>query len=326
MDQHQLLTRVRQRLPGRHGYSFTAGALSCDAAGKVVYSYGRHFPLAVYLGPRDGQPVFLKNGEPATPTTSSHQSLAQRLLPGPTAGLRALQAAGLDLVDLTLDHLVDVVDDSWLTLTRRADGTYQRPSGERFHPPCHGRFLPSREPDPDGAQPGHWHTLGGVLLQDDGRCLLGALDERTYFVAELPEPVPTIDAAFERLKPDPVKQAEAAGRTVRRQGEWFFVDTGLTDRDLGAAHGTSAKAMFALSRVTALPYPAGGNRHVGRQVVFDGELLARGVVRHLAAWSEEPTREHRPLRLGPTWHQVHHNTEVASWTAAPGPWSRGRWD
>lgn len=64
-----------------------------------------------------------------------------------------------------------------------------------------------------------WHRSGTCLFQNaKGVCFIFGQDEGTYFGCELPEPVTTIQQAFECLTPKEVR-----GKPFQRQGEWFAV-------------------------------------------------------------------------------------------------------
>src|SRR5205807_979661 len=98
---------------------------------------------------------------------------------------------------------------------------YER--GEVFTPPKQGAFFVDRsEPEKNGSVSGVWHVVAACLIQINGRYLLSAVDEGSYFVSELSSPAKSIHEAFAWLKPREVRKAEAKGATVQRQGEWFF--------------------------------------------------------------------------------------------------------
>ena len=79
------------------------------------------------------------------------------------------------------------------------------------------------------------HFTGALLLENSGRKFLMDLDRIeiahklfNVFFVEVSSSVTSIAEAYESMKPDEVKQAEANGIEVRRQGEWFFVATDKT--------------------------------------------------------------------------------------------------
>lgn len=74
------------------------------------------------------------------------------------------------------------------------------------------------------------HFTGASLFTVDGSQFLfdvdrGELKHRIFnpFLVKLPKPVSTIAEAYESLKPQAVLDAEKAGLTVLRQGEWFLI-------------------------------------------------------------------------------------------------------
>jgi hypothetical protein len=141
------------------------------------------------------------------------------------------------------------------------------------------------------------------------------------------------------LKPREVRKAEAKGATVSRQGEWFFVGTGVgSDRELARL----LNVRRVKPTIESLPRRRDAeNCHRCFVIEHGGELWARGTVRHQRelprylngvqmspavnrnAFTYRGTREHAALKLGQQWHRVYRNTELGSWTAARTRWSRG---
>jgi hypothetical protein len=315
------------------GRTYPRGAVFADD--RVLYSYGTHFPLAVYLGDKGMVPVFLKNGDSYSVSTTAHQQEVQRSCRGPTVSFTALRAAGLDPEQVeapwgsknpAVPRLLDYREDAVVPgVERRGDAWFQH--GNPWTPPAQGMFVPP----PAGARTtrGFWHTLGATLFrrgEKRPRHFLASLDEGRYFVSELPRRPRGVDDAFLALQPKPVREALARGVTVSRQGEWFFVPTGWTDRELAATLGITQKELVRRSQRDA-PLPDAPrvrwNQHrVARILVLDPPLavpggnvtvLARGRVRHVDP-SGRATREHKLVDLGAVWHYVHRNTEAASWS------------
>jgi hypothetical protein len=159
------------------------------------------------------------------------------------------------------------------------------------------------------------HTLGDSVVRVKDRFYLSAVDETgvgygMYFLAELvTDRAPkNLAEAMDFLKPEVVREAEAHGANVLRQGEWFAIPT---------YHRTS-ELMRDVERGIAIH----GERHVlGKDghheleeaVIYKagprkGEVYARGVLRH----TED---EHVDLRLGTTrWYLIVHNVAGASYT------------
>jgi len=83
------------------------------------------------------------------------------------------------------------------------------------------------------------HTLGDSVLRVKDRFYLSAVDETglgmgMYFLAELAtDRAPaSLQDAFNALKPPAVREAEAQGASVLRQGEWFAIPTKLLTSEL----------------------------------------------------------------------------------------------
>src|SRR5216684_1353412 len=74
------------------------------------------------------------------------------------------------------------------------------------------------------------HTLGDSVLRVKDRFYLSGVDETgkgsgMYFFAELAtkQAPPTLEEAYNTLKPKTVREAEGRGLNVLRQGEWFAI-------------------------------------------------------------------------------------------------------
>ncbi|MFZ3376224.1 MAG: hypothetical protein WA183_11785 [Chthoniobacterales bacterium] len=383
MNTHEIVSRFAGRIPnprksgavewrgarsylssssGFGGDGFVGARIYCES--NTLYSYGPHFALVHYLGERDSKSFFLKNGDRASQTTSRQQAEVQELCAGPTVSFSAFAAAGIDLSPLRAENVLDFAEDTRVYITREKEtgtfyrlgkwnselGEYER--GEVFAPPTQGAFFPDRsQPEKNGFVSGVWHVVAACLIHLDGRYLLSAIDEGSYFVSELSLPAKSIREAFALLKPREVRKAEAKGATVLRQGEWFFIATEIkTDRDLARMLNLPRLGQV---KIDSLPRPkdstgdALGNCHRCFVVEHGGELWARGTVRHQHeerryvsgtqtlsdgrvfpaairdGFTYRATREHAALNLGKEWHRVYRNTELGSWTAARTRWTRG---
>jgi hypothetical protein len=160
------------------------------------------------------------------------------------------------------------------------------------------------------------HSLGDCVVRVRDRYYLSAVDETgagwrgMYFLAELltDRPPATLAQAFNFLKPKAVRDAEARGVQVRRQGEWFAIPTKLLTselmRDAGRGLGVHRQEHI-LGR--------DGHHKVEEAVIYrvgprKGEVYARGVLSHTG-------NEHKDLDLGTIrWHQLVHNIQGASYT------------
>ena len=163
------------------------------------------------------------------------------------------------------------------------------------------------------------HTLGDSVVRVRDRYYLSAVDETgrgsgMYFLAELlTDRAPTsLDDALNFLKPKVVREAEARGSNVRRQGEWFAIPTKfltselMRDVERGVAqyherHVLGRDGHHELEE--AIIYRAGPRK---------GEVYARGVLKHTNG-------EHVDLDLGTIrWHLVVHNIQGSAYTLSGG--------
>lgn len=93
------------------------------------------------------------------------------------------------------------------------------------------------------------HFTGALLIENNSQQFLFDLDQREVehgifnpFLAKLPTKCKTIDEAYKSLKPKEVIEAQAAGLEVKRQGEFFFINTNKklsvkTTKEKLGAHG-----------------------------------------------------------------------------------------
>lgn len=159
------------------------------------------------------------------------------------------------------------------------------------------------------------HTLGDTVVRVRDRYYLSAVDPTgvgrgMYFLAELhtERPPQSLADAFNSLKPDAVRRAEAENRDVKRQGEWFAIPTKRLTSEL--MHDVErGVAVYRQRHVLGRD----GHHEIEEAVIYragaqKGEVYARGVFRHTKG-------EHYDLDLGTIrWHLVVHNNQGASYT------------
>ena len=325
-------------------YGYSGRQLYCE--GEVLYSYGPHFPLAAVVGiekagTKNERCLFVKNGDKHSSTTTSHQSMVQSACEGPTVSLSALAAAGIEFKELVLKPTktnritqperkkgVPVIlfwrPDKREYVWRHEDGHYTTAHDyppKKFKPPKQGMFVASSRQKEDGKTYGYWHVLGAVVIEYENNYYLCGLDDGTYFVAQLRGKPRNCDHAYEMLKPREVREAEAEGKRVFRQGEWFFVPTGMKDQDLRELLLWTQKKLEEQSNIEALPVqrtgPSGSNLHVCKQLKLQGgkRIYVKGKVFHRFPFNGNPlTNQHPTVNLGDEWHIAYHNTEVQSWS------------
>lgn len=131
------------------------------------------------------------------------------------------------------------------------------------------------------------------------------------FMVRLPRPARTVAEAYDSLKPDAVRAAEASGVSVLRQGEFFFIPRPDVEgkpetRRTGAAEDTNAPEDTELKPFTLRAGPNRPNT-VPEGFTRDGVTYVRGTVEHTG-------REHAGLKLGTVWHIPVANTASESFT------------
>lgn len=114
--------------------------------------------------------------------------------------------------------------------------------------------------------------------------------------------------AFNALKPELVREAEARGATVHRQGEWFAVPVRFRTSEL---MGDVDRGVAVYRRHHVLGRD--GHHQLDESVLYrsgprKGEVFARGMLTHVNG-------EHRDLDLGTIrWHQVVRSIQRAAYT------------
>jgi len=164
------------------------------------------------------------------------------------------------------------------------------------------------------------HFAGARLFSVSGRIFLLDIDrvEITHgivnpFLVEMQDKfVKTISEAYESLKPDAVKRAEAAKIPVLRQGEWFFIPV---ENELEVARIkrqreqilADAKRLGQRGTPLAGILQAGQNRpnRVTEAIVLKDDHFVTGTVSHTG-------REHADIKLK-KWYRAVPNTSQTSW-------------
>ncbi len=221
--------------------------------GDVLYSYGHHFPLMVRT------PFgFVLNADKYSTTTSAHQSAcfkhATMQIP-----FSVLRAAGIGWKDV---EIVDSEKARWDWTGKWNDGksTISNAMYEAASQAYKDSCVREEERRPEAA-----------LLKVGDKHYLSSMDGRNYFMCLLPDPVTTVEEAFESLKP-----LEVIGKTFKRQGEWFFVET-------SPFHGETAKKMYSkMPRNFVLPKrnPASTSHIATRGFSINKDVWVSGHIRH----------------------------------------------
>lgn len=155
------------------------------------------------------------------------------------------------------------------------------------------------------------HFTGASLFTVGGKTFLFDIDRREIkhkifnpFLVELTKNAQTISEAYNGLKPKEVKDAEAKGLEVKRQGEWFFIPVKGKFSPVAARPNRFDKKEFE-----PLTLRAGNNRPNNASkyaTLEDGTHVVSGYVEHSG-------REHAKLILD-GWFRAVPNTSVQSFT------------
>lgn len=273
--------------------------------GDVLYSYGHHFPLLVRMKHwRNGKP-YLMNADRYSVTTSQHQSKASSIAGAliPFSALEeALASEKLQRPDIpSLRNEIELLDKSrerqdetgYYRYWHSETGKNERISAKRYleldkdeRIKCHK--IMERRPE-------------AVLLRFRDRYYLSSMDGWNYFISELPEPVETVEQAFESLIP-----FEARDKGYKRQGEWFFVKASKVNEavDLKGVKPFKWRVLDSKIQQTGHHKVRDYHLHFG----FPGPLV-RGTVRHTDG-------DHGVLKLGEEWYVAIESRHKGSWGAS----------
>ena len=309
-----------KRLKGRShwaiAHKFARGATSGKGSrafieGNKIYSFGHHFVLATRKEEGDwGCGLrFIVNGDRYSSSTSGHTNLViHACKPNVQVPYSALHAAGLTesnfgrhVVPNSDLRVVAHEDDRWYEVCRTCGKDIN--STGALHLDDESNICPS----PDGKEPWRYeHVLGGVVVELGGKYYLSAIDHnepcrlRSYFLCELPHSVSSIGEAYDALKPQRVRAAEAEGIEVRRQGDVFLIR--VTEKDW------SLKLHYGRDTLTKDHRLGGGTHVASRALNAHGRVFVSGKLTH-------ERRQHRTVFFKGVWYEAVKNTALASWNA-----------
>ncbi len=239
--------------------------------GDVLYSYGTHFPLLVRM-----PWGLLQNADKYSVSTAKHQRLASRvadiLIP-----FSALSNAGIYKGQYYIEELIETfkfIDKSKDVYEKRS---YVNKDGETIE-------YDERRPS-------------ACVFKANGKYYISSMDNSNYFISQLPRKAKSVQDAFNMLLPK-----ECKGKRYERQGEFFFIPSSLTTKDIPFI---VKQARLKNKREGQAPH------HYVTEAGFtlNGKVYARGTVRHSQG-------DHTMLKLGNVWHEVIESNHTASFGAA----------
>ncbi len=237
--------------------------------GNTVYSYGKHFPLLVRM-----PWGLLQNADKYSVSTAKHQRLASRvadvLIP-----FSALRNAGI-----YNDYIKELIET--FKLIQTLPGAYEL----RSYVNAQGETVKYEERRPSAC-----------VFTANKKYYISSMDNQNYFISELPRKAKSVQDAFNMLLPK-----ECKGKRYERQGEFFFIPSSLTTKDIPFI---VKQARLKNKREGQAPH------HYVTEAGFtlNGKVYARGTVRH-------SQRDHTMLKFGNVWHEVIESNHTASFGAA----------
>jgi hypothetical protein len=260
----------------------------------ILYSYGSHFPLAVARKGTEnlftGEKWFLLNGDKYSSSTNKHQSITMSVFKDyPRVSFSALRAAGINY------NICDAVHWTGDDYVRLYPGDEGFDSWGRQSVPFGGTYYEGKDKDDNIVIKGY-HRIGGVILKQDGKYYLCAMDENSYFISLLPNPAYIVQEGYDILCPEKVIAARYIPVEVKRQGEWFFVPSFPVKKNEWTGHH------IALPRDN----PQSNPHTVTRYWEQDGKIFVSGTCRH---------SQHKMTKLPGVWEAMR-NTAVGNWSAS----------
>ena len=318
---------------GKRGHLFIEG--------DRIYSYGRHFTLAV-RGDWGAGISYLINGDKYGSTTAQHtSSCISALTPNVQIPFSALEAAGVP-VDLRHGQapgdepmrairLLDVREDARHTVCRvcRRDvsfigGGLPIDEADRWPPALCFRHAhdasPLCPPPPD--VPAKWdpvaeeHTLGATLLTHRGRRQSAAGSDTRTLLSSMDENEPwRLRAYFMCEVPDSPQTIDQAYRALTPIPVRQAQEAGLHVRRQGdifgiPLEGVQTRRVIGVS--TRMAPAVDTTPESTHRVTERRDVLGRGVLYHKPPFRQP---QHARVALGRTWHRLIKNTALASWNA-----------
>lgn len=329
-----------------HGSVGREGHTNIFYEGRILYSFGHHFPLAVRHVNADSEEnegfgckvKYLINGDRVSKTTTGHQDqVIGGCRPNVQVPFSALMQAwnyaqgdrysytvktmnqlAVEL-ELRLEEsqfkIVNYCRDEWTTRYKISDSPEEWSSWMSAQDAnTYFQNLTNKT-----AESQNRHRLGAVLFTIRSISFLSSfdnLDKGNYFLCQVPRNPSTVDEAYEYLKPDAVKTAEQVGLPILRQGDWFFT------RPYGEAQAIVLGQISKLRKTEVRGLRLGGNggTHVvtrARQLtgIEPPTFAVAGCVTHRPQDGRRP--EHKRLKLGTEggWWIPFKNTSEAGWSA-----------
>lgn len=199
MNHNEVIKRFAERQVNKRTKTICWSGNSVYCNDKVLYSYGSHFPLAVYLGEGAIQHVFLKNTDKYSVSTSRHQGLTNQYCKGPEISRNLLENEGICFCDLTLKNVVCWEQHkSFFVKFNRKTGLYNlEDSSDFWLIPELGNFRPFKKRDKNEIVSGMWIIPSAMVLQIKKGQYFCSSDNKGQFIYKLSKKVDTIKAAFD---------------------------------------------------------------------------------------------------------------------------------
>jgi hypothetical protein len=218
----------------------TSRSSTVFADNDTLYSFGYHFPLLLRMNHWNG---FLLNADRYSFTTSRHQRKCFRhaTVQIPFSALR--NALGIpigissDLKDLELiakeKERYDLID--YFIFINGKDKHISISEYNKLDSEEQMKYHSYQERRPEAC-----------VLKFGDKYFLSSMDENQYFISLLSEPAFTVKEAFSILKPREILYNDITD--YKRQGEWFFVDLKVDEKEARKTYNKILERGFILPR------------------------------------------------------------------------------
>jgi hypothetical protein len=292
----------------------------------ILYSYGQHFPLALWINNVDD--TILVNGDKYSITTNKHQATLLRVIEEfsvshVVVSREALMGALNQVTKYPVSFTAFAKPETMINIIDIAEGyadykmTRSKLAAKNIAKEFRKKFTAIdmyKRGDGRWVVYGHIAPMSLISYTQEGRVyyvLSGFDDNKIFFSSVLCRPCKDVQDALDSLKPPEVLQAIEEGTEVVRQGEWFFVKV--------AEPGQAYKMLGIADRqfkVRPLPSTTDhSNQHVCRIFVepTTHTTYCTGTVFHRTPDGIR-TGEHKRLKLD-GYYIPYHNTALVSSTS-----------
>jgi hypothetical protein len=274
-----------------------------------LYSWGKHHPLAIYLGRRNKKPFAIKNSDRPSKSTSRHTGITASICRGPKISKILLENMGFSFEKLTMENVIYFQEGFWKWCFKKGNNYYLSYSAwhytedrdwyvgglkkylleEPWNPPKKGKFFEYSLRD-DGVSSGSWRINEATVLFIDGKYIFCYEESSKEVIQLLPKKPKSIENAFELIKP------KEAGQVFEKQAGLYFVPSSFDDEQLSKHLGISKSELLRGTRKKSVK----NINSISNYRSYKDTNWVKGKVTN---------KSFKTLNLG-TWHQVYETPQI----------------